>query len=90
MSHRNGVLDIARGLAIILVVIGHSGTYKYIRDSIYLFHMPLFFFISGILLKYDATSVKKCFGGGKIAIFKALYSICPEYKHTINSKPFYV
>jgi fucose 4-O-acetylase-like acetyltransferase len=55
-------LDIAKGLAIILVVLGHSiggislshccGEGAYARDIayvIYTFHMPAFFFISGIL-----------------------------------------
>lgn len=44
---RNKEIDIMRGLAIILMVIGHSGfIYK---DYIYLFHMAVFFMISGYL-----------------------------------------
>lgn len=47
--------NILRGIAILLVVIGHSfpdnfngsEVYKYIHKFIYSFHMPVFFFISG-------------------------------------------
>lgn len=63
MSSRNSVLDIARAIVIILVVVGHSGVDKYARDSIYLFHMPLFFFISGILLKQRNESLIVMMGG---------------------------
>lgn len=44
--------DIAKGIGIILVIIGHI---KFVDDSvrewIYTFHMPLFFFISGYFIK---------------------------------------
>ncbi len=49
---RNAVLDIAKGIGIILVIFGHltcSG--QFARDIVYSFHMPLFFFISGYLFK---------------------------------------
>jgi len=54
-------IDSAKGFAIILVVFGHvlggtmargwldaDGLFKFIYDYIYLFHMPLFFMISGL------------------------------------------
>ena len=59
MAHRLRMMDIAKGIAIILVVIGHaipdasthngiaSPGLKIIYDMIYSFHMPLFFLISG-------------------------------------------
>jgi fucose 4-O-acetylase-like acetyltransferase len=40
-------LDIARGLGIIAVVMGHS--LSPLKSFLYLFHVPLFFFISGYL-----------------------------------------
>jgi fucose 4-O-acetylase-like acetyltransferase len=46
---RNGWLDIAKGIAIILVVVGHSASFDV--SPIYWFHMPAFFIISGFLYK---------------------------------------
>lgn len=50
MSERNKLADAVKGIGIILVVLGHSqiqmGHYL-----IYMFHMPLFFFVSGTLHK---------------------------------------
>ena len=42
---RNNIIDIAKGIGIILVVAGHSMEWP--KNFIYLFHMPLFFFLSG-------------------------------------------
>lgn len=46
---RDLTIDIARGIGIILVVIGHVAVpfYDNLYILIYLFHMPLFFFMSG-------------------------------------------
>jgi len=40
-------LDVARGIGIILVVLGHLNLPKYMINVIYLFHMPLFMYLSG-------------------------------------------
>ena len=50
-------IDIATGIAIILVVTGHLSDYDplwygLIKISLYKFHMPLFMFLSGFLLGY--------------------------------------
>ena len=42
---RNNNIDIIKGIAIILMVYGH--TFGVARDFIYLFHMPVFVFVSG-------------------------------------------
>jgi acyltransferase len=44
-------IDIARGIAIILVIYGHLFNTDQKRYLIYAFHMPLFFFISGLVFK---------------------------------------
>lgn len=57
MTQRLGYIDNLKGLAIILVVIGHVvlhcalGKDNWIYQFIYTFHMPLFIFISGLLTK---------------------------------------
>ena len=50
MSERNQLADIVKGIGIILVVLGHSQI-QYGHYLIYMFHMPLFFFVSGTLHK---------------------------------------
>ncbi len=51
---RSPFLDIAKGVGIILVVMGHTfGVPNPIYHTIYSFHMPLFFIISGYV--YDQT-----------------------------------
>lgn len=43
-------LDIAKGIGIICVILGHMSL-KWVNIFVYTFHMPLFFFISGYLTK---------------------------------------
>ena len=56
INKRNRIeaIDIARGIGILLVVIGHVlPTDNIFRLIIYSFHMPLFFFLSGIVMHID-------------------------------------
>lgn len=48
-------MNVAKGIGIILVVIGHASTNINLLNFIYLFHMPLFFFISGYFYKDEHT-----------------------------------
>lgn len=48
-NSRESYIDVVRGLAIILVVLGHLGIPITINSFIYGFHMPLFFLLSGYL-----------------------------------------
>lgn len=48
---RNPGIDIVKGLCIVLMVVGHSGCPEPLRDFIYMFHMPCFFILSGVLFK---------------------------------------
>lgn len=47
----NKTVSIAKGVGILLMVIGHSGCPSNMRSFIYVFHMPLFFFLSGYCFK---------------------------------------
>lgn len=51
----NNSISIAKAIGIILMVIGHSGCPLLLYKSIYLFHMPLFFFCSGLFFKGITT-----------------------------------
>lgn len=53
---RNVSVDIAKGVGILFVVYGH--TFCPFKDYIYLFHMPLFFLLSGFLYK-DNNSIRE-------------------------------
>ncbi len=66
MKHRRLVfLDYAKGIGILLVILGHiygnnnDINRKIISVFIYSFHMPLFFIISGILIKYNNEKFEK-------------------------------
>lgn len=48
---KDNSVSIAKGIGIILMVIGHSGCPSHLNSFIYQFHMPLFFFISGYCFK---------------------------------------
>lgn len=53
MSKRIEYLDIAKGIGILLVVLGHNDfevISVFVQRLIYSFHMPLFFFLSGYFL----------------------------------------
>lgn len=49
-------IDTLKGVAIVLVLIGHRSFHPNVTYFIYLFHMPLFFFLSGFLdkMKYQS------------------------------------
>ena len=55
---RNTRIDIAKGIGIILVVLGHANLNMVLTNIIYLFHMPLFIFISGYLDKDQRSKIK--------------------------------
>lgn len=72
-------IDIAKGLAIFLVVLGHlvarvpppnSEWYIALKNTIYLFHMPFFMFLSGLIMYLS---------------FKPLHS-ASEYGHYVAGK----
>lgn len=50
-------VSVIKGICIILMVLGHSGCPEWLRNSIYLFHMPCFFILSGVLFKINRPYV---------------------------------
>lgn len=49
-SYRDYTWDVVRGIGILMVVLGHCAP-RPLVDFVYLFHMGLFFFVSGYFLK---------------------------------------
>lgn len=60
VTKRNSVVDIMKGIAIILVVMGHTYT-KYIYNFISLFHVTIFFIISGYCFNNAYLETRKSF-----------------------------
>lgn len=64
-TDRQAYIDIARGILIICVVVGHIINFDYfvtgaIKSIIYSFHMPAFFIISGMLMKKEKLCAQSC------------------------------
>lgn len=55
MGNRDSSIDIAKGICIFLMVLGHCFFAGNIRHYIYLFHMPFFFFVSGFFFSTRKT-----------------------------------
>ena len=58
MKDRIYWIDIARGMAILFVIFGHAFLNSDVKIVVYMFHMPLFFFISGFFLCNKDLSFK--------------------------------
>ncbi len=54
--NRNERIAIVKGLAIILMVIGHAEAQSFITNFIYIFHMPVFFVAAGYFFKESNIS----------------------------------
>ncbi len=59
-AERIGWVDVSKGIAIILVVIGHTGNpFSLLTTAIYSFHMPFFFIVSGFLARKTGMAAKR-------------------------------
>lgn len=54
-------IDLARGLGMILVIFAHSPTWEPAKTWVYTFHVPLFFFLSGLLYNNSKYRTFKAF-----------------------------
>lgn len=68
-------IDIAKALGVLLVLAGHTGLPLLFRSWIYSFHMPLFFFVSGIWFRKRAWKDSLIRGIGSYLIPYIGYSI---------------
>lgn len=73
--NRSKILDFMKAIGIILVVLGHCNFYPFLNRFIYLFHLPLFFLISGYLYHEKDSNEPWLFIGKKLQRFLPLY-IC--------------
>lgn len=87
-SERNESLDILKGIGILLVIIAHTFGMGHLWDIIYVFHMPLFFLVSGYFFKIRPFKehLKKDFRRLIVpylfvCLLTIFYSFCKEYLH---------
>ena len=87
MNNRIDYLDIAKGIGIILVYIGHCSIDHNgaLFRAIYSFHMPLFFMISGLLYGY-----KRNIGIHKTILGKIISLLMPYFMFSIIYGLFYL
>ena len=58
MAERINWVDFAKGVAIILMVLGHA-VYNDLQKFIFVFHMPFFFIMAGFLLNFEKWGGRK-------------------------------
>ena len=81
MPQRIVHIDIAKGIGILLVVLAHNGLQAYapfLHQFIYAFHMPLFFFLSGMFFKPEVgflELLKKRFNSLLLPYFFTIFLI---------------
>jgi fucose 4-O-acetylase-like acetyltransferase len=85
MKKRKDYIDIARGIAIILVVMSHCDNFKLwsIGKFVNLFFMPLFFWISGFFFKMEAQNF-----GELVCVIKK--KCAPIYLYYLKFELFYL
>ena len=69
--NRKQWLDIAKGIAIILMVIGHTSIPNIASNFIYAFHMPLFFIASGLFFSVSCFNEHSFFKYSFVVIANA-------------------
>lgn len=74
MKKRSRKIDVLRGMMIAFVVIAHFNR-GYLHDIIFLFHMPLFFILSGVLLNRDKLVAERSYLIGKMKSLLVPYMI---------------
>ena len=76
MKRRLEYLDIAKGILIIMMLIGHTWDSGPVHYFVYSFHMPAFFLISGMLFHYGSSADKPIW---KVILHKARLLLIPYF-----------
>lgn len=81
-------IDIYKGIAILLVVLGHLNISKTLYDFIFMFHMYAFFFITGVTFKVkNGISFSKFFLGNikKLYIPYLFFAFAWDFVHVVTT-----
>lgn len=54
-DNRIAWIDVAKGIGIFLIVFGHTMQSGFVRQVIFSFHVPFFFFLSGVTYKRETS-----------------------------------
>lgn len=81
-SNRISQIDIAKGICIFLMVLGHSSIPRFADDFIHAFHMPFFFFISGVTTNFNTEK-------WQFAKKKTLFLLLPFIVYGLLISPVY-
>ncbi len=73
VSKRIEWVDIAKGIAIILVCLGHRDISSRLYSWIYSFHMPLFFFLAGYVTKFNSYTSFRAYAVRKVRVLLIPY-----------------
>ena len=65
-------IDFAKGVAIILVVLGHATEPCILKKLIFVFHMPFFFVMAGYLMNFEKWGGEKNYKAFSMKLFKRL------------------
>ena len=74
MSKRITYIDTAKGILILLMLVGHIWNDGFVHDFIYVFHMPAFFILSGMTSSPKELSVR---GFGKFLLSRSRTLLVP-------------
>ena len=89
LEPRNTSIDILKGLGIVSMVAGHVPVNQFLVHLIYVFHMPLFFFISGYLYRDKELSFKMLLekNSKKLLFPYIFFGICGYVLWLLEMKP---
>ena len=73
---RDLTIDLCRAIGIVLVAVGHSGCPDFLDRYIYMFHMALFFFLSGYCYKDRNDACLKKYVLSKIKTIYVPFVLC--------------
>ena len=74
-SKRIEWVDIAKGVAIILVCLGHRDVPRCLDEWIYSFHLPLFFFLAGYTTRFESYANFGAYATRKVRVLLVPYFV---------------
>lgn len=101
MNKRIEWLDISKFIAITIMVLGHLGLPKSISHLIHIFHMPIFFMISGLCFNAEKYNRFSLFLKSRVitllipyffwgTVMYSLYYYIPQFRNFFGGGDIYI